>query len=70
MKPAELSDIYEPAEDSPEAMIVKSDLISGGLEPYLYCLLDEQAIREMMNDASLGQRSPDVVEILEEASRL
>ena len=49
---------------------MKSDLISGGLEPYLYCLLDEQAIREMMIDASLGQRSPDVVEILEEASRL
>ena len=39
-RPAELPADERPEEDSPEAMIMRSDLMSGGLEPHLFSRLE------------------------------
>ena len=43
LNPLEQDLMHEiPAENAPESLIMQSDLLSGGLEPHLYCLLEEK----------------------------
>ena len=38
-------------EDSPEALIMQSDLFSGGLEPHLYSIFEVSDLKRMLKDA-------------------
>ena len=38
LEPVKEGDIDQPHHSSPEALIMQSDLLSGGLEPHLFCL--------------------------------
>ena len=41
--------------NSPEALIMQSDLFSGGLEPHLFCVFEEADLKLMLKCANLGQ---------------
>ena len=44
LKPVELAAKDQPSSDSTEARIMQSDLLSGGLEPHLFHLLEENEL--------------------------
>ena len=54
LKPVEVSEENQPSQDSPEALIMQSDLLSGGLENHLYCILDESDLSQMLQDAEIS----------------
>ena len=45
---------------------MQSDLLSGGLEPHLFCLFEESDLRKMLVDAQAGLNS-EIATLIEEA---
>ena len=66
LNPIELQDDNRVGEDSPEALIMQSDLFSGGLEPHLYCIFEYDDLKLMLKGARLGQNMK-LVQLIEDA---
>lgn len=68
LEPVKDSDVEQPYHDSPEALIMQSDLLSGGLEPHLFCLFKDCDLKSMLTDAwAAGDHNSEIVQLLKEA---
>ena len=66
LEPVKDSDIDQPSHNSPEALIMQSDLLSGGVEPHLLSqLFQESDLQGMLTDAraACGHNS-EIVDLL------
>ena len=66
LKPDKVTEDLRPSEDSPEALIMQSDLLSGGLETHLFYLFDTKALTEMQKDAKMSQ-GQEILPLVEKA---
>ena len=66
LKPIDLNDDEKPSSDSPEARIMQSDLLSGGLETHEFHIFEEASLKGMLEDAKYGQ-DENLILLLEQA---
>ena len=66
LNPHEIQEDNCVGKDSPEALIMQSDLFSGGLEPHLYCIFEDSDLKQMLKGAKLGQNM-QLNQLLEDA---
>ena len=66
LNPIDLKEDNCVGKDSPEALIMQSDLFSGGLEPHLYCIFEDYDLKLILNSAKLGQNT-QLIQSIEDA---